>query len=117
MDKQILAGKIIEFDTATGFSNKYHTVKKNVIREGWKEPSARRASFRADAISQRTYGRPCLVDSKSSRVPPVSALRHFVVAEGAVDARGGNRPLPLRPATASRRTATTGRAELANGSW
>jgi len=58
-----------------------------------------------------------MVGAKSSRVPPVSALRHFVNAEGAGDVSGGNFLLPLHPATASRRTTTTGRAELAKGRW
>jgi len=60
----------------------------------------------------RRTGDPCTVGQKSSRVPPVSALRHFVAAEGADDVSWGNRPLTLRPATVSPRSTTTGRASV-----
>lgn len=41
-------------------------------------------------------GDPCTFGQKSSRVPPVSALRHFVAAEGADDVSGGGGEPPPR---------------------
>jgi len=96
----------------------------DAIRKGTATSAGRAAERTTIVMGRRTSNRntrtgdPCTIGQKSNRVPPVSALRHFVAAEGADDVSWGNRPLTLRPATVSLRATTTGRSTvLAKCSW